>query len=398
MTRRATHFLMLLAVCAVCAAACGCAGSPKPAVAERPSPPAPGRGHGASGEIDLESEYLIGPTAARAIGMRIDWQQTLPHDGSGAARLSLQHESVFVLDGRNYLTRLNARDGLQMWRIPVAEETTDILGITYLPELGQVFLTSGATIFVLDAATGSQVARQKLSQIANTAPAVKPPYFLYGARNGQLIWHSYQVGYQWQGYQVAESIRITPLLIGGIVTVVGTDGTLMALDADAAAQLWSERLLDEVVAPPAAGGDLVFVAGLDQHLWAFDARSGRRAWRYLSESPLDSAPMVIGDRVYQFVAGEGLLCFEAQPADAPGGRVIWRAPAVRGSVLGAYPRHLLVWDERERRLTTVDRARGGVIESASLPLVRHLRVSAAESGDIVAAANDGRVIRLVPRS
>jgi hypothetical protein len=274
-----------------------------------------------------------------------------------------------------------------------------VIGITYIPDPQQVYLMSGGALFVLDAATGSQVARQRLGQIANTAPALRPPFMLYGARNGQLVWHAYEVGYQSRGYQVAPSIRIPPLLAGGTVVVVGTDGTVMGLDVDAAAQLWQERLLDEVIASPAAGGDgLIFVAGLDQHLWAFDARTGRRAWRYLSESPLETPPVVIGDRVYQFVPGEGLLCFEAQPLDAPGGRMVWRAPEVRGVVMGAYPRHLLVWDEQERTLTAVETARGGTIESVNLPLVRHLVLTARESGDVVAAANDGRVTRLVPKS
>lgn len=399
MANCATQFLMLLAACAATGAG-GCAGSSGPPASDRPSAAPDFAGPVASAaKTDLDEQLLIGPTAARVIGARIDWQvPTSTQDASGISRLDVQGDSVFILDGRNYLTRLNRESGLQAWRLPVAEATTEILGIAYMPEIEQVFLASGSAIFVLDAATGSQVGRQKLGQIANTALVVRPPYFLYGARNGQLVWHSYEVGYQGRGYQVSESIRITPTLVGGTIVVVGTDGTLMGIDVDAAAQLWSERLLDEVIAPPAAADELIYVAGLDQHLWAFDARTGRRAWRYLSESPLESSPVVIGDRVYQYVPGEGLLCFEARPLDAPGGRQVWRAADVRGVVLGAYPRHLLVWDERERRLTTVERARGGLIESVSLPLVRHVLVTGPESGNIFAAANDGRVIRLVPRS
>ena len=78
-------------------------------------------------------------------------------------------------------------------------------------------------------------------------------FFLYGARNGQLCWHSYEVGHQWRGYQVSQSIRLAPLLVDGAVIVVGSDGRIMVLDAGSAAQIWSKKLLDVVTAPPAAG-------------------------------------------------------------------------------------------------------------------------------------------------
>lgn len=347
--------------------------------------------------IDLDAEYLIGPTNSRDLRYRIDWQtRTSPQANSGIKQVSIQHDSVLVLDGQNFLTRLRREDGTRLWRIPVAEQRSEIHGITFLPYLDRIFLSTGSDIFILDADTGSLIRKQRLGQIASTAPVVFGRFFLYGARNGQLVWHSFDVGFQWRAFQISSSIRIPPLIVDGYVVTVGTDGRIMILDASSATSLWERQLLNEVIAAPVAGENMVYIAGLDQYVWAFDLQTGRSAWRHLSESPLEDSPVLIGDRLYQQIPAQGLVCFEARPVDAPGGKVIWQAPDVRGNVVSRYPDHMVVWDGRQRLLTTVGTA-GAVIKSVSLPWVKHLQASGLQDGNLVAAADDGRVIRLVPR-
>ncbi len=377
--------------------AAGCS-APDASRAESGGTAAPGPRVAAGTSQELEREYLVGPAACRRLGQRIVWQATCdPHGSSGIRQISAQHDSVFVLDGLNFLARLHATDGSQLWRIPVADPSDVIHGITYVANLDRIYLTAGGAVYVLDADTGSQVQRQKLEQIASTAPVVHGPFFIYGSRNGQLVWHSYEVGYLWKSYRIAASIHLPPLLAGDEVVAVGSSGRIMALDASAAMGLWSKDLLDGVVARPVAGDAMVYVAGLDHHVWAFDLATGRRVWRYLSESPLRDQPVLIADRLYQQIPTEGLVCFEAVPQDAPGGVVVWRSRDVKGTVIGAYGPDLLVWDAEARRLALLDALHGGVRETADVPGVRHLLATATESGDLVAAGDDGRVIRLVPR-
>jgi hypothetical protein len=189
---------------------------------------------------------------------------------------------------------------------------------------------------------------------------------------------------------------LAPLLIGNYVIAIGSDGRIVALDASSAVGIWDKRLLADVVAPPATGGGVVYIAGRDQYLWAIDARTGRSEWKYLAEAPLESPPAVIADRVYQSIPERGLHCFEARPANAPGGKIVWMAPSVRGNVFGRYRDRLLVWDEPSRTMTVLELERGGVVTSLSLPQV-HLLQAEGPSGAVVAAGDDGRVIRLVPR-
>ena len=161
--------------------------------------------------------------ASRELGYRILWQaRTAPQSGVGIKHLTVQYDSVFTLDGRNILTRLRERDGHRLWQLPVADALDEIQGITYMPQYERVFVTVGAKLLVLDADTGSQVAKQQLGQIANTAPVVLGPFLIYGARNGQVVWHFYNVGHQWRGYQIAPSINLKPALVGRVVTYVGS--------------------------------------------------------------------------------------------------------------------------------------------------------------------------------
>jgi outer membrane protein assembly factor BamB len=335
---------------------------------------------------------------ARELGYRIDHQsRTFPEEESGIRRLSVQGDSAFVLDGRNFLTRLRRADGHRLWRIPVGDPLDDIRGITYLPDDGLVLLLAGGHLIVLSDDTGTLLAKQELGQIASTAPVVFGPVLIYGARNGQLIWHSYQVGYQWRGYQISSSIRLDPLLVDDDVAVIASDGTVMVLDAASGSAMWEKRLLSGVEADPTAGDGLLYIAGLDQYVWALDAQTGRTAWRYLSEAPLVRAPTLIGDRLYQHIPTEGLVCFAASPVNTPGGKVIWTTPRVQGRVIGQHGNRLLLWDAHDERLTVLNAERGAVISTIDLPGVRHLVMSHGDGEDLYAAADDGRVIRLVPR-
>jgi outer membrane protein assembly factor BamB len=390
--KRLVPRLLVLAAAAGLAAGCATAGEGK-------APPAEAPAADAEPPIAPETEFLIRPADVRQLGYRIDYQtRTFPETDSGIKSLEVMADSVFVLDGRNFLTRLRRSDGQRLWRIPVADTSDEVQGITFLPDTEQVLLTATGQLLVLDDDTGSLIDKQRLGQIASTSPIVFGPVVIYGARNGQLVWHSFEVGYQWRSYQVAPAIRLRPLLVGNDVAVIATNGTVMMIDASSAAAIWEKRLLSGVDAEPVAGEDLLYIAGLDQYVWALDAGTGRTVWRYLSETPLTSSPSLIGDHLYQYIPTEGLVCFEARPVDAPGGRIIWTAPDVPGRVIGRDGVRLFVWDGQRKRLAIINAESGAVTDTVDLPGVRHLVITDPDSGDLYAASDDGRVIRLVPRN
>lgn len=344
----------------------------------------------------LESQFVVGPDAAREINSRVDWQ--FAQGDRKLRNLWVQGDSVFILNDLNFLTRLRIDGGDRLWHVPVADPVEEIIGLNFVGE--NVYLTTGGAMLVLDAATGAQTGRQRLDKIANTQPVVLDQFLIYGSRNGQLIWHSYRVASMWRGYQVGPSIQIPPLLTDRYLVSIGSDGNVMVLNAANATQYWSKKLLSSVVAPPSAGNGAVFVAGLDQHIRAFDINTGHGLWRTLTESPLTQGPVLIGDRVYQQVPTQGLVCFEAQPANSPGGKVAWTATGVTGSVVMSRRDQLFVWDDEARKLTLIEATRGGVIKTLEFPNVKKLLVPdvTGANAEIYAAAENCHVVRLVPRN
>jgi hypothetical protein len=379
-------------------AAAGCA-SPTGARGTANGAAAPPSTVGVAG--DLERAYVIGPAAAREIGYRIDWQY--PDAGRNPRFVEVQHDSVFVLDERNALTRLDRARGDRIWRVATADAITEIHGIAYVPEMQQVYLLSGGSVLVFDAANGLQIGRQRLEKIANTAPVVVDEFLVYGGRNGQVVWHSFAVAALWKAYQVAATIEVQPVLVDGHIVTVGSDGSVAVLRAGSGVMAWEKKLLSPVVTQPAVisraadGAAAVYVAGLDQHLWAYDLYSGRNLWRYLTESALTDPPVAIGNRVYQHVESEGLVCLDAFPPDEFGGRAIWTTPGVRGRVIAARGDRLLVWDGRGKRLSIVEQARGARTAQLELAQATHLLSPAIDGRELYAASADGRVTRLVPR-
>jgi hypothetical protein len=344
----------------------------------------------------LESQFVIGPDAARELNARVDWQYA-----QGDRKLHdiwVQGDSAFILNDLNFLTRLRIDGGDRLWHVPVADPVEEIIGLNFVGEY--VYLTTGGALLVLDANTGAQTGRQTLEKIANTQPLVLDQFLVYGARNGQVIWHSYRVGSMWRGYQVGPSIQIPPVMADQYLVVIGSDGNVMVLNAANATQYWSKKLLSSVVAAPAAGNGAVFVAGLDQHIRAFNIGTGHSLWRTLTESPLTQGPSLIGDYVYQQVPEVGLVCFEAQPLNSPGGKVAWTATDIPGSVVMRRRDQLFVWDYASRNLNILEPNRGGVIKTLQLPRVKKLLVPdmTGANGDIYAVDDRCHLVRLVPRN
>jgi len=355
-----------------------------------------GNGGGALVPTDLDRVYIVGPSVAREIGYRIDWQ----HPGTAgrpAEHLLVADDSLFTLDGRNVLSRHLLDSGDRLWSDPVERDTVEFLGMNWVPDEARVYLTSGSTLYGIDA-TGGGLVKQDLQRVANTQPLRFGQFLVYGGRQGELVWHSYRIGAYWRGYQIAPTVQVPPVISDGVVVVVGADGRVMAISATTTQQIWSYRALEPIVAPPAVHDGTVFVSSLDQHVRAFDLFSDRGPlWQHLVDRELRDAPVALDDRVYQNVPGRGLLCLEARPLDQPGGVVVWQADGTGGSVITRSNGRLFLWDGEARRLEVVDPRLGALVDAYDLPQVRELRATSLDEGDLIGTGDDGRIIRLVPR-
>lgn len=348
--------------------------------------------------VELDRTYIVGPTVAREIGYRIDWQ----HPGTvgrPAEHVVVGGDSIFTLDDDNVLARHLLDTGQRLWTAPVDRRTVEFFGMNWIEDEGRVYLSSGNALYGVDAAGGTLAVKQRLQRVGNTAPVRFGQFLLYGSREGEVVWHSYRIGAYWRGYRIAPTIGLPPVVSEGVVVGVGADGTVMAITAAGVQQIWSYTALEPVVAQPEVADDTVFVASLDQHLRAFDLFSDRGPlWQHLFDRDLVDAPVAMGDRVYQNVPGRGLHCLEARPQDQPGGVVIWQAEGTTGNVLTETDGRLILWDADERRIEIVDPRLGALIEAYDVPQVRALLASSKEQGLLLGIGDDGRVIRLTPRT
>lgn len=352
--------------------------------------------NGASAAVvaEVERSHVIGPVAAGEINYRVAWQYL---GGDRQIKLfTVQGDSVFVLDGENYLTRVKVADGNRLWRMQVAETIEEVLGITFPGD--RVYVTTGGAVLVLDANTGAQLQRQSLLQIANTPPVLFGQYLIYGSRNGQVAWHSGTVGQHLRAYQVSHALHVAPVLSGSYLSAVAPDGTLIVLHPATGQQYWSKRLLAPIVCSPVIGDEAIYVAGTDQYLWAYDLNNGRNIWRILTESQLVDSPVLIGERLYQQVPQHGLHCFHSLPWDHPGGLLMWKAAEVAGNVLFQLRADLYVWDATTRTMTMLDAQRGSLVKSVKLAAASRILAAGSKGTDLYAASEDGRIVRLVPRN
>lgn len=346
---------------------------------------------------EVERRYVVGPLASRPLGYRVDWQSS--EAGSDLRVFEFAGDSVYVLDNRNFLTRLERNTGRRIWRVPVAEPVQEVISVTAISD--RVYLSSGGRMIVLDNDTGSQIGLQRLQSIANTGSEHLGQFLIYGGRNGQLIWHSYATEFQWRAYQISQSINLRPLVVKDspqYVVTVGNDGRVTVHNTQSANMVWDKMLLSRVVARPAAGNGAVYVAGLDQHLWAYNLSTGRSIWRYLTSSELRDSPVLIGDTVYQQIPDEGLVAFEARPVDAPGGRIRWTAEEIQGNVIARRGNQLYVWHRPSRTMSILDARRGGVMDQQHLRQANTVIASDIEGDELYALGDDGRIVRLLPRN
>ncbi len=348
----------------------------------------------------LEQSYLIGPAAAESFGYTVDWQFPVP--SKEVSMVTSHDDRIFVVTVTNDLICLQADNGRRIWSVSVADKLEIVHSITFMPENELVLVLTNSMLVTLDSNTGMTKAavlgkaHQELQWIANTPGVLSGDHLIYGARNGQLVWQTWKIGFAWKAYQAAGSLRLPPVMSGNIICTTSSDGVVSAFDTDTATQMWNARLLDSIVAKAATSEHAIYVAGIDQHLRAFDIRTGRTLWRVLTESALVDPPTLIGDHVYQQIPGLGLACFDALPVNKLDGDRKWICPDNNGTVVARHGDTLVTWDPSSRVLATVSATQGTPIHSKQYPNIEEIAATGMQDGKLLAVGDDGRLICLDP--
>ena len=145
---------------------------------------------------------------------------------------------------------------------------------------------------------------------------------------------------------------------GGTFTVAGTDGTVVALQADSGRELWRASVGSKLSA--GVGSDGRFAAVVTRTGELIVLETGRQVWRKPLAVRVNTAPLVAGERVFVLGSDRSIHAF-----DVLDGRSLWtvRRPGdpltlAQGGVVSAFKDTLLVG--QGPRLAGLDPGNGSV--------------------------------------
>jgi outer membrane protein assembly factor BamB len=155
--------------------------------------------------------------------------------------------------------------------------------------------------------------------------------FCLDARNGNELWR-FELGKGFTNHY-GNGPRSTPLIDGGVVFTIGTQGRLVAVDKRNGELVWQRDLVKEYgtklpsygysSSPLIAGDRLVVEAGGDNATFmAFDKKSGKTAWSSQDDRPAYSSPIEVSiDGVRQIVFWSAHGLHSVSPDD---GKLLWK--------------------------------------------------------------------------
>ena len=166
-----------------------------------------------------------------------------------------------------------------------------------------------------------QVWTAKLDSVQfSLAVAVRDSSFIVAGTDGTVLAIDAQSGSErWRG-RVGSSLSAGVGSDGRLAAVVTRDNELVVMDKGA--KLWSTRLSSRTSTAPVVAGERVFVIGVDRVVHAFDAIDGRRLWTFqrAGEALTLAQPGVLAAYKNTLVAGVGAVMLGLDPTT---GSVRW---------------------------------------------------------------------------
>ena len=168
---------------------------------------------------------------------------------------------------------------------------------------------------------GRQVWAARLDSVQfPLAVAVRDGAFIVAGSDGTVLALDAQSGAErWRG-QAGKALSAGVGSDGRFAAVVSRDNELVVLDKGA--KLWSAKLASRTSTAPLVAGERVFVVGVDRVVHAFDALDGRRLWTLQrpGEALTLAQPAVLAAYKNTLVAGIGAVMLGVDPTT---GSVRW---------------------------------------------------------------------------
>lgn len=262
-------------------------------------------------------------------------------EGSGDARRLLASPvaadgMVFTLDSLADARAFRITDGHRIWDRelkPAGEDGGGTMGGGLAYDGGKLFITTGfADVIAVDAKTGKEIWRRRVSGPVRSAPTVadgrvfvttvEAKTHALAADDGHQLW-THDGTNQTSDFLGGAS----PAVSEGIVIVAYSSGELFALRADSGRQLWSDFLplpnrvsqagdLADVRASPVIYQGVVYAISNSGRMAAINLRNGQRLWEQRIGGI--ELPWVVGDNIFVLNNDSEIACLSRKD-----GRVRW---------------------------------------------------------------------------
>ncbi len=277
---------------------------------------------------------------AAAEAFRIAWRRSVGEGSSNRAALTTapvaSPDAIFTIDARQTVRASRLSDGAEIWTVRLKglgrRDRAAIGG--GLAVSGNILVVSSGFGYVaaLDAATGAEKWRSRLSAPMTGAPTIDDGRVFVASNNNEIFALDIDTGETlWSDQAIAESARVlggsSAAAVEDFVIAPFSSGEIIAYLAANGRRLWTDALsaggrftpiseINDIGSRPVLGAGLVFASSQSGTTVAIDGRTGNRMWT----QPVGStrAPALVGS--YLFVVGNDgeLACL-----DAGSGRAYW---------------------------------------------------------------------------
>jgi outer membrane protein assembly factor BamB len=188
-----------------------------------------------------------------------------------------------------------------------------------------VAATNGASLYVLNLATGRPVFQKKLESAPFAAPLLHQNRVYIPLLNGMIT--SYSIDNPLadpQRFQSAGRVTANAIVTPKSIAWGTIRGYAYVCDPGKTSIRFQVETKGEIVAPLAYGNGVIFIASRDGYAYAHSEETGQMIWRFSAGSPLAHEPVVVQDTVYLFPEEGSMFAVSADR-----GTERWRRPGIK---------------------------------------------------------------------
>jgi len=327
------------------------------------------------------------------VGYRLDWVG-FPFIGEeeedNPVTMVKAYDDLLIAQNRqSTVSAVETGNGQRRWTVQLAGPLTKFVGINRdasnpIP----VIVSSESEVFMISAANGSMMSRERFARVVNTQPVLAGNLLIAGTSTGEVLAHYLGRNVKAWGFVTSAAFDANPVVVGDAVAAVSQAGDVLFLTASGGLA-GRARVFEGLDTNPVTDNGMLFIAGRDRSVWGFDG-TGYNIWRHRTSSPLMTQPTAHNGVLYVDIPGNGLTAFEGGT-----GKILWKAPNVNGTVIAARSGKLLV--RKGQTITMVDPTHGDILERINTPGIVKIVFDKFDDGRMYLVNEHSNVAKMIPR-